>query len=90
MKLVTPLAAIAAGMLVLGACSDDTMASDDSYRDAQEARRDAPAYPTDRTYSTDRTAPNPPLNDPLAPANPDEVTPPPPSPGSPPPPLPPT
>jgi len=87
MKLVTFFAAFAAGMLVLGACSDDNMASDDTYRDSQEARRDAPAYPTDRTYPT---APTPVPNDTVTPANPDEVTPPPPTPGSPPPPLPPT
>jgi hypothetical protein len=85
MKLVTSFAALAAGMLALGACSDDRMASDETYRDSQQAQSDG-----DRLYPTDRTAPTPLPNDTVPPANPDNVTPPPPSPGSPPPPLPPT
>lgn len=60
MKTIVPIAAVAAGALLLAACGDADMASDDNYYDT-------PAPPADTYVPPTYSDPAPPVTEPLYP-----------------------
>jgi hypothetical protein len=91
MKPILPIAALAAGMVSLAACSDDNQMAENTYSVPSE--RDSSSYPSDGTISSPPGAlANPPATDTgrLTPPSDVDDLPPSPTPGAPPPTLPPT